>query len=280
MKASFVSLVLLLSSIVWAHPEHEIASVTYRSTSEVTHEGDYVDFIIALSASCYVEQQDARNRVIENLGIFKKWLDEVPARHSAEINYTIDLINVSESNRGYGNDSCDGGYSATQEIKVTLNKRVHDKALDAKLLELFFSELQTAIGPMNFFEHRQRQARSGTRITSITKGVFEETAERLTLAAKTKAQQKATREFLAFLGPDYKGWWHLHSAEFNDSNANYLLVNLPFAGGGQVGNVPAVPPFAEDNNSLSTIELKPIKLNVEANFVFYFLATNHIMSSR
>jgi len=242
MKRSMVVFVFFLSSIVLAHPEHEFASVTYRGSSEVTHEGDYVDFTINLSASCYVEQQDARNRVIDSLSIFKKWLDEIP-----EVNYIINLINISESNRNY-NSSCDGGYSASQEIKVTLNKRADDKALDKNTLEKFFNDLQTVIGPMNFFEHRQRQAR---------------------------AQQKATREFLAFLGSDYKGQWHLHAAEFNDFNANYVYIDLPFIAGSQVGNIP-LPPPGPTNDNLSTIELRAIKLHIEANFVFYFLPTNHI----
>jgi hypothetical protein len=264
-----VVFVFFLSSIVLAHPEHEFASVTYRGSSEVTHEGDYVDFTINLSASCYVEQQDARNRVIDSLSIFKKWLDEIP-----EVNYIINLINISESNRNY-NSSCDGGYSASQEIKVTLNKRADDKALDKNTLEKFFNDLQTVIGPMNFFEHRQRQARFEIRITAIAKGVYEETIDYLTLAAKAKAQQKATREFLAFLGSDYKGQWHLHAAEFNDFNANYVYIDLPFIAGSQVGNIP-LPPPGPTNDNLSTIELRAIKLHIEANFVFYFLPTNHI----
>ena len=268
LRFAFYSL-LLASFATHAHLEDRVGIATYRGQTNVTHDGDFIDFTLEFRAECYDEGALARNRVIGNLAAFTDWLTSARASYVADIDYSVDLINVWRNSSYGAEEPCSGNYSARQEVRIKLKRIESEQALDSDLINKVFNELQIMLGSLNHTDDDNVQWYSESKITSISKGVFEDTAEQLYRAAKAKAERKVTRDFQAFLGADYQGWWHLHSVELSD--LDYGQTYIPLSFGGPIGNLP----MPSDEENLSTIKLAPIKVSVDGIFVFHFLTTDH-----
>jgi hypothetical protein len=270
MRIAIVSL-FLFSCIAFSHPE-DIGTATYDNIARVEHDGDFIEFSLELSSRCYQGPQEARNRVVQNVDIITQWLTETSANDDAILDYSVDLISVGRYfDRGYPTDDgwhCPGHYFAQQSIKITLHKVDGALSLDEDVILNFFNGLQIATGQLNYNEAENSGAEA--KIVSIYKGISEETGEILRLAAKEKAKQKATRDFLAFLGSDYSGYWYLHSIRINDVDHGQYYMPVPF--GGQIGNAPI---FGPGGPILSTIKLDPVVISVTGTFVFHFQTTEH-----
>ncbi len=276
MRIAIISL-LIFSSLAFSHHD-DVGKASYKNVARVQHDGDFIEFSLALTSSCYQDPQTARGLVVGNVEIITEWIANTSANYEGVLDYSINLINVG---RQSGPDFpsypvspgffCPGLYFAQQDVSIRLNKLDGDESLSEDVILGFFNDLQIITGQLN---HIDTDNNSGveTKIISINKGIFDETGEILRLAAKEKAKQKATRDFLAFLGRDYRGSWHLHSIEINDIDYGPHFIPVPF--GGQIGNAPIFGPGAP---ILSTIKLEPIVISVEGNFVFYFQTTEHYL---
>lgn len=254
---------LMLSAITYAHEGHDqVGTATHRGSAAVLHDGDYIDFSLNFEAACYQNQHDPRARVIENVNGFVQWLGQARSAYAGVIDYRVGLINVSRRDNPYiggPGEGCVNKYDAQQSVTVTLNRSEGEAFLDSEIIQGFFNDLQIAISPLNFTDDSETDAYVTTKISSVQKGVWEETSELLRINAKLKAKAKATRDFLAILREDYQGWWHLHSVDFGSRNYSDVLP-VAIAEGGQGGG------YAD----LSVLRLEPIRFEVEGNFIFHF----------
>lgn len=261
---------LLISSIAFAHhhDRHErVGSAIHTGTGEVWHNGDYVEFTLDFSASCLERSVDARTAVVGNVAVFESWLHELRTTVGyGEIDYNIGLINIGRNNDwdAEENDPCYNRYDARQYVEVRLSRLTTDEDLSDDVVQNFFNEIQLAVGPLNSegVDDNPNATIAG-RVTSVDKGIWEETNDNLRIAAKAKARAQATRDFLAFLGPDYPGAWHLHSVDFSDNrySGGGLSTGVAMeAPGGQSGEGPA----------LSVLKLRPLSVDVEGEFLFHF----------
>lgn len=268
---------LIFSTGGFSHHD-DVGTATYKNVARVQHDGDFIEFSLALTSNCYQDPQIARGHVVGNVDVITEWINNHSANYEASLDYSIKLINVGRSSGpdyphypGQPAFFCPGLYFAQQEINIRLNKFNGEESLSDDVILSFFNDLQIITGPLNYID---TQTNSGveTKIISINKGIFDDTAEILRLRAKEKAKQKATRDFLAFLGPDYRGSWHLHSIEINDLDYGSHFIAVPF--GGQIGNTPIFGPEAP---ILSTIKLEPLVISVDGIFVFYFDTTKYYL---
>jgi hypothetical protein len=265
-----IILLVLLSNFAFSK-QTELAGATYFSSSraKVKHDGDFIEFFLQSSSVCQEKVQEARSLVIGNTDALAQWVNEMRAGYN--LDYSVELIDVGRHTDGYNyginSYGCPGMYFASQQVKITLNKNESDQALKEDLINNFFNELQTSTGKLNS-DHLSYEYPTETKILLVQKGIFEKTAELLQLAAKEKAKQKATRDFLAFLGPDYVGSWYLQSVEMSDHDDQFLSMA---PSGGQYGNK-ALP---EGEAVLSTIKLEPITVSVAGSFRFYFEPSTH-----
>lgn len=241
----------------------------HSGTGKVLHDGDFIEFSLNFEASCYDTRTAALNQVVNNVATFTDWLNSEKANYESEaITHEADPINVWRKGNNHYDNECAGKYFASQSLVLTLNKANEASALHADLIQDFYQELQLVVWPLNLANNEPEQARISTTISDVQKGVYESTADDLRIAAKAKARNKATNDFLAFLGPDYQGTWWLHSADFREQSYSGLLkTSVERYADSAVA--PLLPGSGEPPIPAS-LKLKPLSLSVTGNFHFIY----------
>lgn len=278
MKQVLISMLFLSASLLANAPLHHdgarLGDAYHNGSGKVFHDGDFIEFGLAFTADCYADQAHAWDNVARNASTFLEWLDAELNNNGENIEWNVEPLNVWHESNYYGNneDACDNTFKASQEIKVFLKKAEGTKTLHGDAIQAFYARLQTAIWPLNHVDVGHELSHVITKIESIEKGIYEETADDLRIAAKIKAQAKATKDFLAFLGADYKGTWWLQSVDFREGNhASYYKESLDVvAAPGAIGGGPVFQP--------AQLKLKPLSLLVSGNFHFVFDVSLHNMN--
>ncbi len=242
-----------------------LGTAYHRNTGTVQHDGDFVDFYLSFDASCYADRGSAYNHVAENVNSFLSWINlEREASIFGALEYDADPINIWRRDTNYYDiDACNGKFYASQAIKLTLHKAAGVNALQSDFIQSFYSELQETIWNLNHIESGDVPSVVSTNISSIEKGIYEETADYLRTSAKAIAQAKATNDFLAFLGPNYWGAWYLQTVDFRETDYSNLKVAVDnYAVPGEIGGSGAPVP--------AILKLKPLSVSLTGNFVFIF----------
>lgn len=273
LRISLISL-LIASSSLFAHYHFErdiIGTAMHHGQASVTHDGDFVDFALEFSAACYDQQEDARRAVIANVDRLLVWLNTTVISYDANLDHHVDLIYVWRNENSYGEytDLCKNKHYARQNVSIRVNRLPEINALNDEMIQNIFEDLQGVIALANYTNADDVNSWVGGQIASVQKGIFAETAEVLRIQAKAKAQARATRDFLAFLGPNYTSWWRLQSVDFTASNPYGLFIP-------QVVE-PRIGGNIADGISYSVIRLEPITVSVDGNFVFHFEAQNNYL---
>jgi hypothetical protein len=257
LRASLM-IVFTFSTLALAVVPNDISSAIHVARGEVEHPGDSAKFSLDVEASCHKSGNGARQSVIDVVGSLMQWID--PAKEIANIDYTVDLINVWQQKGSlYHEISCPNQYNAQQQIVIILKKKENQPWLDPAILNEAFYDLQNKIGELNHINEKENS--TSIKITSIEKNISKETASALRMAAKDEARKQATREFLDGLGSDYHGYWYMHSEDFSQSYYDERSF------GSQIGNMPG--------ESLSQIKLSPITLSVNGTFQFHYQTQFH-----
>lgn len=269
----FLLPMLLLSTSLLAtgaldHNDDHLGSASHSGTGKVNHDGDFIEFTINFDAACYAARESSWDYVSQNISSFLQWLDEERYATGEDLSYSVEPINLWRNDNIYGSDPCNGTYYATQSVKLTYNKAVGAASLYADAIQDFYSRLQSAVWPLSHIEVGDVPARVTTNIINIEKGLYEETADNLRIAAKAKAQDKATQDFLAFLGADYQGVWYLQSVDFRERD-----YSLNYRTSVEAYPAPAVPGGVGGGGGLpapALLKLKPITISLTGDFHFVF----------
>jgi hypothetical protein len=255
-----VILVLLLATSIFATSER-LGSAYHTGTGKIHHDGDFIEFSLSFDASCFADRTTAWNYVTGNVSTFLNWLDEQELDGEI-LDYTIDPISIY-GNGPYIPDPCSGTFNAQQWVKVSLTKAEGAIALHNVSIQNFYGELQQAIWPLNLSEENEYPSRVTTTVNSIEKGIFEDTADSLRIAAKAKAREKATTDFLAFLGEDYLGGWYLQTVDFREGSPNYYRTSVDAIPAPALGAGDAAPTEA-------LLKLTPLSITITGVFHFVF----------
>lgn len=264
-RISILSIMLASSALfadqsIMAVGDHYDTGEAYHvGLTKVTHDGDYVEFLVSFGASCYANQDDALNNITANVTSFVAWLNEERvARNEGVISHYSYPINVWQlDNSIYDASGCGGTYQGTQTIKIIVNRPAYAAALETGLIQDFYNELHGVIAPYNTKTHDALFYNSA-QIISVQKGLYEDTVDNLRIAAKIRAQERATKDFLATLGDDYNGQWYLIGADYREQH------NAPYLG---IGAGAAALPYPIPT---AYLDLGPIELNVSGSFHFVY----------
>lgn len=260
LKMSFFGL-LIASTMALAHHNHEVSAI-HVAQGNVEHPGDAADFLLRFEASCHTDASTARRDVIAQVARMGVWLNEAKAQNiNSVMDWSIDLISVwQQPYLTYDNNNCAGKYSAQQDIKISLKKMADKYSLDSSEIKSFFEELQRQLALLDSIGNNS-DGMCSSKIISVEKSVLEETAILLRIAAKAQARETAKREFLAGLGPDYRGYWYIYSEDFSENH--YGRMERAALSSFEGGNQPGGP-------AMSEIKLPSVSLSVQGSFHFHF----------
>jgi len=271
LKLNVFSLLVLFNAAFAGSDHSDIGSAIHLGASKIYHDGDYIDFTLWFRATCYNDASASRSEVIRSVDDLLQWLNQERAYLAGGgVSYSVGLISVWKNNQSWSNDEyeCQAKYNASQKVIVRLRRLEHEQVLDTDVAKQFFNSLQIALGSINSRAESQGYASFQANITSVQKDIFEGTVDALRIAAKAKAQEKATKDFLAFLGENYHGYWHLHKVDF--STPSYAPPIFRAEAGFQTGNI-------GDDQLLSELSLEPITFSIEGSFLFYFQVRNNYL---
>lgn len=261
-KISFLSAILAATSVLASTPRGEDYLYQSDGTGVAYHNGDFVDYELSFEANCFDDRTVASNEVVNNVARFAEWVDLAKAKTSGEtIIYTVDPINVSK-NRWDTDTICHGKYYAKQNVKLVLKKGNEASALSDDLVQGFYQDLQQAIWPLHTEGNDESGWNIATTINNVVKGVYETTADAMRRLAKGNARNKATADFIDFLGTTFQGTWRLQRVDFTQKNYNGVYTS-------SVEKV--VPELAAPGEFIpATLKLEPLSLSVSGNFYFVY----------
>ncbi len=260
-KISFLSLILATTSALALTPRGEDYLYQSDGTGVAYHNGDFVDFHLTFEANCFDDRTVASNEVVNNVARFAEWVDLAKAQSSGEIIYTIDPISISK-NRWDIDTACHGKYYAKQNVKLVLKKGAEASALNDDLVQGFYQDLQQAVWPLHTEGNEDSGWNVTTAIENVVKGVYEATADTMRRWAKSNARNKVTADFIDFLGPDFKGTWHLQRVDFTKKDYSGVYTS-------SVEKV--APELAAPGEFIpATLKLEPLSLSVSGNFYFVY----------
>ena len=147
-------------------------------------------------------------------------------------------------------------------MKLRLTKADSLTALDDDFVQKFYQDLQVMIWPLNREANLDQPWYVEANVNRVEKGVFEATADSMRRIAKNKAKDKATSDFIDFLGEDFKGTWRLQKVDFTQrqySDVYTSSVEKAIAGEAPSGDL--IP---------ATLKLEPLSMSVSGNFYFSY----------
>ncbi len=264
-RITLISLFMAATSLLASTPRGEFEGTAFHSgTGKVSHDGDFIEFSLRFEAACFDERTEAWNQVVNNVSTFSQWVDFAKADAlTRALRYDAEPVNIYRKDANhYDSDGCEGKYFASQVITLVLDKSDEEVALNPDVIQNFYAELQKLLWPLNQPGNEANHNRLSAIISDVEKGIYENTADALRIAGKAKAQTKATQDFLAFLGPNYQGVWHLQSVDFRERD---------YSGSYKVALESAIPASAPDASPLpATLKLKPLYFSVTGNFTFVY----------
>lgn len=269
--------VFAISTITFAH--HDFGVVRIPGEAVIKHEGDYVVYDLYFSTECFDKETDSINTVSQNVSGFVSWLkDRAYSYNDGIIDYSVNLINTYQDTNpylGYYYDSytektpnpCFQKYSTNQSISIRVEKYPDSAEINNDIVQGFYDELYAFLWPLNIYIENEHKAKSLAKITNVSKGLFEETLEKMKEQAYSYAAQIATRRFLAVLGAGYTGRWFLNKADF--TNEQYFRESTFNKSSYEVAPVPggiAAPVFPEPVPAVIVLD----QLTYSINGVFEF----------
>lgn len=275
LKISLLSL-LLASNAMFANPQikavgdhYDVADAYHSGTGKVYHDGDFIEFTLSFDSSCYADRAEAWNHVANNVATFSEWLNLERANYETDaLVHDIEPITIWRRDaHSYDVDGCGNTYTASQIVKLKLNRNAEASALNVDSIQAFYADLQAVVWPLNQESLGDLNSRYSTTISNIEKGLYEETADSLRVLAKNLAREKATKDFLSTLGEDFSRGWYLISADYREQDhSNYYRSNVEIYPGAALPPVPGVPGIPVE----SSLKLKPLSISVFGNFHYVY----------
>lgn len=160
---------LMLSTSIFAnnalHHSDHLGSANHSGTGKVYHDGDYIEFNLSFEAACYADRTNSWDYVAQNVATFLDWAN-LEVDQGSNLTWDVEPLNLWRNEQYYTGDSCSGTYTASQSIKLVLNKSEGTHSLHVDAIQDFYQRLQTAIWPLSQNESGELPSRVATTIAS------------------------------------------------------------------------------------------------------------------